>query len=55
MKWAGLSGPITAAAAEAERDRLFDRPARPLSTELARLFASAERMAKCSATTANSG
>lgn len=30
-KWRGLSGPITALDAEAEKDRLFDRPAQQAS------------------------
>ncbi len=30
-KWRGLHGPITVEAAEAEKDRLFDRPPRPMS------------------------
>lgn len=43
-KWSGLDRPITAAIAEAEQDRLFDRPPRPLSPELARLLAHIERV-----------
>lgn len=31
-------GPITLAAAEAEQDRLFDRPPRPMSLALRRLL-----------------
>lgn len=38
-KWTGLEKPITAADAEVERDQLFDRPQRPMSRELAALFA----------------
>lgn len=37
-RFCGLHGHITAAAAEAERDRLFDRPRRPLSPETRALF-----------------
>jgi len=37
-KWRGLEKPITAAAAEAERDRLFDRPARTMSPATVALF-----------------